>query len=463
MKNLTTTLVDSHAHLDSKPFTADLDDVIARAKENGVAHILTVGCDLESSRASVDLAIRYPCVYASVGIHPHDANQVNDQVIAELARIIESVDKVVAVGETGLDFYRDRSPHDQQKEAFRRHIRLAKDTGKPLIIHDRDAHDDVVKIMQEENAAEAGGVLHCFSGDLEMARKCVEMGFYISFAGPLTYPKNDALRNIAEALPVDVMLVETDCPYLSPQNWRGKRCEPAFVRSTAEKLAEVKGLTLEDVSRITSLNAWRLFGIGEVDQNTRIAYVIRNSLYLNITNRCTNSCTFCAKFSDFTVKGHQLCLEREPTVEEVMKAIGDPSAYDEVVFCGYGEPLLRLDLVKEIAGYLKQNDITVRINTDGQANLVYGRNILPELAGLVDSISVSLNAPDAATYQEICQSEYGEQGYTALKEFLGDAKKHIPSVTATAVALPGIDIKACRKVAEELQVEFRERVYNEVG
>jgi TatD DNase family protein len=259
------------------------------------------------------------------------------------------------------------------------------------------------------------------------------------------------------------MLVETDCPYLSPQNWRGKRCEPAYVRSTAEKLAEIKGLTLEDIARITSLNAWRLFGVGEVDQSTRIAYVIRNSLYLNITNRCTNSCTFCAKFRDFTVKGHQLCLEREPSVEEVMKAIGDPSHYDEVVFCGYGEPLLRLDLVKEIAGYLKQNDITVRINTDGQANLVYGRNILPELAGLVDAISVSLNAPDAATYQEICQSEYGEHGYTALKEFLKEAKQHIPSVTATAVALPGIDIESCRKVAQDLQVEFRERVYNEVG
>ena len=313
---------------------------------NGVGHILTVGCDLESSRASVDLALRYTNVYASVGIHPHDASTVNQAIIDELARMIEAVDKVVAVGETGLDFYRDRSPRDQQEAAFRSHIQLAKQTGKPLIIHDRDAHDDVVRIMQEENAGDVGGVLHCFSGDLDMARKCVAMGFYISFAGPLTYPKNDALRNIARTLPIDVMLVETDCPYLSPQTWRGKRCEPAYVRATAEKLAEVKGLTLEDVARITSLNAWRLFGIGDVDQSTRIAYVIRNSLYLNITNRCTNHCTFCAKFKDFTVKGHQLCLEREPSVDEVMAAIGDPSAYDEVVFCGYGEPLLRLDLVK---------------------------------------------------------------------------------------------------------------------
>jgi TatD DNase family protein len=463
MKNLQTLLVDSHAHLDSKPYATDLDAVIERARDNGIGHILTVGCDLESSRASVDLALRYPNVYASVGIHPHDASTVDDATIDELARMIESVDKVVAVGETGLDFYRDRSPRDRQQASFRRHIQLAKDSGKPLIIHDRDAHDDVVRIMQEEHAAEIGGVLHCFSGDLAMARKCMEMGFYISFAGPLTYPKNDALRSIAQALPIDVMLVETDCPYLSPQGWRGKRCEPAYVRATAEKLAEVKGLTLEDVARITSLNAWRLFGIGQVDQSTRIAYVIRNSLYLNVTNRCTNHCSFCAKFKDFTVKGHQLCLEREPSVDEVMAAIGDPSAYDEVVFCGYGEPLLRLDLVKKVAGFLKQQKITVRINTDGQANLVHGRNILPELAGLVDSISVSLNAPDAKSYQKICCSEFGEQGYAALKEFLVEAKKHIPSVTATAVTLPGLDIDACRKVADELQVEFRERIYNEVG
>jgi TatD DNase family protein len=463
MKKSHSTLVDSHAHLDSKPFKSELDAVIQRAHKSDVDHILTVGCDLESSRASVDLALRYPNVYASVGIHPHDASIVDDKVMAELARMIESVDKVVAVGETGLDFYRDHSPRDQQRASFRRHIQLAKDTGKPLIIHDREAHNEVIQIMQEEEASEIGGVLHCFSGDLEMARKCVEMGFYISFAGPLTYPKNSALRAIAEALSIDVMLVETDCPYLSPQQWRGKGCEPAYVRATAEKLAEVKGLTLEDVARITSLNAWRLFGIGDVDQSTRIAYVIRNSLYLNITNRCTNSCTFCAKFKDFTVKGHQLCLEREPSVDEVIKAIGDPSVYDEVVFCGYGEPLLRLDLVKEVARFLKQHQITVRINTDGQANLVHNYNVLPELSELVDSISVSLNAPDAETYQRICRSEFGEQSYAAVKDFLIEAKKHIPTVTATAVTLPGIDIEACRQVARDLNVEFRERVYNEVG
>lgn len=463
MTNLSSPLIDTHAHLDSAQFRDDLAEVVARAARNGIGSILTVGCDLESSRNSIDLALRFPQIYASVGIHPHDAASVTSETLAELARMAETVDKVVAIGETGLDFYRDRSPRSVQREVFREHIRLAKALGKPLIIHDREAHDEILSIMAEEQAGEVGGVLHCFSGDLQMARTCIAMGFLISFAGPLTYPKNQSLRDTAKALPIDAMLVETDCPYLAPQGRRGSRNEPAFVRNTAEQLAELKGLSLEDVARITSLNAYRLFGIGQVDQRTRIAYQIRDSLYLNITNRCTNHCSFCAKFRDFTVKGHQLCLEREPSAEEVKEAIGDPGRYAEVVFCGYGEPLIRLDLVKEIAAWLKRRNVVVRVNTDGQANLVHGRNILPELQGLIDSLSVSLNAPDAASYQAICQSQFGERGYTALKEFLVQAPRYIPSVTATAVSLPDIDIQACRKLAEQLGVSFRERLYNEVG
>ena len=460
---MTSLLIDTHAHLDSGQFKNDLDAVLQRAADQGVGTILTVGCDLESSRTSVDLALRYPHVYASVGVHPHDASQVDRPALEELARMVEAVDKVVAIGEIGLDFYRDRSPREVQRQAFRQQVRLARELGKPLIIHDRDAHDEVLAILAEEKAYEVGGVLHCFSGDLAIARRCIEMGFLISFAGPLTYPKNDGLRSIAAALPVDVMLVETDCPYLAPQQQRGKRNEPALVRQTAERLAEIKGLSLEDIARITSRNAWRLFGIGQVDQQARIAYQIRDSLYLNITNRCTNRCTFCAKFHDFTVKGHQLCLQHEPTSDEVKQAIGDPGHYREVVFCGYGEPLLRLDLVKEVSSWLKKKGIVVRINSDGQANLVHGRNILPELEGLIDAISVSVNAADARTYQRICQSQFGEAGYAAVLEFLQLAVKSIPSVTATAVSLPGIDIEACRKVAEQLGVAFRPREYNEVG
>jgi TatD DNase family protein len=457
-------LIDTHAHLDHDRFAEDRPAVLERAASGGVSRILTIGCDLASSRRSVALARQYPTVYAAVGIHPHDAAEASEEAMDELRSLIAKESKVVAVGETGLDFYRDRCPRDVQRQAFRRQIALAREVKRPLIIHDRDAHDEVMQLLHEEQAGEAGGVLHCFSGDVAMARDCIELGFFISFPGTLTYPGNEALREVARAISTDHVLLETDCPYLAPQALRGRRNEPAFIRHTAEELARLKNLSVEDIARITSLNAHRLFGIGREDQSAKIAYQIRDSLYLNITNRCSNACGFCAKFKDFTVKGHWLQLDHEPDAAEVKQAVGDPRGYDEVVFCGYGEPLLRLDLVKEIAAWLKQQGMRIRVNTDGQANLVHGRNILPELAGLVDTVSVSLNAPDADTYQELCRSRFGRQGYQAVKDFIRAAKDYIPSVTASAVTVPGIDIRACREVAEkELRVRFLERRYNEVG
>ena len=455
-------LVDSHAHLDGGQFSADLEATIARATQNGISHILTVGCDLSSSAASVALAQKYTNIFAAVGVHPHDATEINTEALAILKELL-GVPKVVALGEIGLDFFRDRSPREVQRQAFRLQIKLAKQVGKPIIVHDRDAHDEVLQILQEEKAAEIGGVLHCFSGDLAMARKCLQLGFYLSFPGTITYPKNDTTRDIVKAIPIDRMLVETDCPYLAPQPYRGKRNEPAYVRHTAEMIAEIKGLTITDVARVTSRNCFDLFGIGTVDQSSKIAYQIRDSLYLNITNRCTNSCIFCAKFNDFVVKGHELKLDHEPSSEEIRQAIGDPTRYTEVVFCGYGEPLLRLDLIKEIASWLKEQGVQVRINSDGQANLVHGRNILPELQGLVDAISVSLNAANAEEYLRLCQSAYGVDGYQAVKDFLRRAPEYIPEVTATAVTYPGVDINACERLAAELGVGFRAREYNEVG
>ncbi len=455
-------LVDSHAHLDGKQFDADRQACIQRALDNGISHILTVGCDLESSAASVALALKYEQIYASVGVHPHDASEITPQSLQQLRELLARP-KVVALGEIGLDFFRDRSPRDCQRHAFRQQIRLAKEVGKPIIVHDRDAHDEVLQILQEEDAATVGGVLHCFSGDLEMAQKCLDLGFYLSFPGTITYPKNDSARDVVKAVPIDRMLVETDCPYLTPQQFRGKRNEPAYVRYTAEKVAEIKGLTSADVARVTSRNCFDLFGIGTVDQSSKIAYQIRNSLYLNITNRCTNSCIFCAKFDDFVVKGHELKLASEPTLEEIKQAIGEPKKYSEVVFCGYGEPLLRLDLVKDLAGWLQQQGVKVRINTDGQANLAHKRNILPELQGLVDAISVSLNAATAEEYQRLCQSSFGEQSYQAVKEFIRQARQYIPEVIASAVTYPGVDIAGCRQTADELGVQFRVREYQEVG
>jgi TatD DNase family protein len=435
--------------------------MLKRADDAGVSSIIVVGTDVESSQESVRLSEKYPQLYAAVGIHPHDAGRVSESCFDVIKTLATSSNKVVAIGEIGLDFYRDRSPRDIQENVFRRFLRMAAELNKPVIVHDRDAHNRVMTILQEEPAIK--GVLHCFSGDAFMALKAVELGFKISIPGTISFPGNQSLRDVVGRVSIDHMLVETDCPYLTPVPHRGKRNEPAYVRLTAEKLAEVKGLTLEDVARISTKNACDLFGIGISNQSSKIAYQIRNSLYLNITNRCSNRCTFCPKFDDFTVKGHNLLLNAEPSFKEVIAAIGEPGLVDEVVFCGYGEPLIRLDLVKEVAIVLKQKGYKIRVNTDGQANHVHGRNIVPELRGLVDSISVSLNAPDAETYSSICNTPFGSSGFASVCEFIRLAVVDIPNVSASAVTLPGIDIPACQRLAKSLGAEFRIREYAEIG
>ena len=454
-------LVDSHAHIYGPDFSDDFSDMLQRASNAGVAALITVGTDIESSSASIELACKHPHIYASVGVHPHDASGVDDAAIDIIRTLARSSTKVVAIGEIGLDYYRDRSPRIDQERVFRSFLRLAKELDLPVIVHDRDAHDDVLRCLREEKIQR--GVLHCFSGDSAMAAEAIAMGMYISIPGTITYPSNESLREVVRTTSIDRMLVETDCPYLSPVPFRGKRNEPAHVRLAAERVAEIKGLTLDDVARITTKNVRDLFGIRLWDQSTKIAYKIRNSLYLNITNRCSNRCSFCAKFDDFTVKGHNLLLDGEPSFSEIMEAIGDAAGIDEVVFCGYGEPLIRLDLVKQVAGELKRRGHRIRINTDGQANLVHGRNVLPELAGLVDSISVSLNAPDAETYTHLCNTPFGEAGFHELCSFIREAGSHIPHVVASAVTVPGIDIEACRSLAESLGAVFRVREFTEVG
>lgn len=456
-------LIDSHAHIYGPEFQDDFDDMLVRARTAGVSKIVVPGADLASSRDAVALAGSHPHLFAAVGIHPHDASTATSSCLEEIRNLAISNDCVVAIGEVGLDFYRDRSPRPLQEELFRKFIAMARELSLPLIIHDRDAHDRVLHILKEEKAHEVGGVLHCFSGDVAMARACIEMGFVISIPGTVTFPSNKVLHEVVRHIRVEHMLIETDAPYLSPVPHRGKRNEPAHVLYTAQKIAELKGLSLEDVGRITSLNACRLFSLTEADTDAPIAYPIRNSLYLNITNRCTNRCTFCPKFQDFTVKGHNLHLHHEPSAQEVIKAIGDPTKYDEVVFCGYGEPLLRLELVKEVAAWLKGQGSVVRINTDGLANLVHGRNILPELTGIVDVISVSLNAADAATYSTICRAPHGSEAFASVCSFLQEARNCIPTVVATAVALPGLDMVPIKRLAESMGVTYRERPYADVG
>jgi TatD DNase family protein len=241
---------------------------------------------------------------------PARASSLSDALLSRL-EALSRCDKVVAIGETGLDFYRDHSPRDAQRAAFREQIRLARRRGLPVVVHDRDAHDEVLKILEEEKASETGGIIHCFSGDYETARRAVAMNFFVSIPGAITYPTSEAQVEAVRKLPLERLLIETDCPYLAPVPHRGKTNEPAFVPLVAAKIAQIRGLSVEDVARITTLNAVRLFRVPAAEE-VRVVYKIRNSLYLNLTNRCTNACVFCAKRKDFHVKGHLLGCPASP-------------------------------------------------------------------------------------------------------------------------------------------------------
>ena len=455
-------LIDTHAHLEMREFNDDREDVIRRAREAGVEYIITIGTTVESSRDAVLLAEKFDFIYAAIGIHPHEVKDILHPAY-EMLRHLAKHKKVVAYGEIGLDYHYEHSPRSDQKRKFRDMLREARELDLPVIIHDREAHEDTLQILSEEWSPDLGGVMHCFSGDLDMAKKLIEMGFSLSVAGPVTFPKSEALREVVRQIPIEHMLVETDAPYLAPHPVRGKRNEPAFVRHTAEAVAKIKGLSYEDVVRITGFNAMQLFGIGTMPEHGQITYPIRNSLYLNITNRCTAACTFCVRYHTDFVKGHNLRLGEEPAAEELIAQIGDPKRYAEIVFCGYGEPLLRLDVVKAVAAEVKRRGGKVRIDTNGHANLIHKRNVLPELAGLVDAVSVSLNAQNAELYEKISQPKFGIETYGSVKEFIREAKKYIPDVTATVVSLPEVDIDACRRIAEELGAKFRVREYNVVG
>jgi len=441
-------------------FDEDRDEVLKRAEEANVKYIINAGSDREGNLKGLQLSGRYPNVYSAVGIHPHDAKYLDKSLFIEIDRWIERP-KVIAIGEIGLDYHYLHSTKGVQVEAFIKQIALAKEADLPIIVHSREAKSDTIRILREE-APEVPGVLHCFSGDIEMAREAMGLGFYISIAGPVTFKNAKSLREIAGFIPDDFLLIETDAPYLSPVPMRGKRNEPSFLKHTAEAVAEIRGISVSDLARITTLNAMRLFKIGKVSEQGEIAYRIRDSLYLNITNRCTNKCGFCVKSRTSYVKGHNLRLQKEPSALQVIKAIKDPKAYSEVVFCGIGEPLLRLDVVKKVSAWIKQNGGKVRINTNGQGNLIHGKNILPELNGIVDNMSVSLDAEDAKKYEKICRPAI-KGSYEGVLSFIREAVKIIPEVKVTIVKIPGVNVEKCRIIAEGLGVELRVRDFDMVG
>lgn len=468
--------VDSHAHLYAEEFASDIEAVLERARAAGVDKIVVPGTDHETSRRAILLAEQHEMIFACVGVHPHEASKVDAAGFREIGRLT-SHPKVVGVGEIGLDYHYDFSPPELQRKVFSDQIDLAIHRDMPIVIHCREAEEDVLRIVGEKVVQNPGwrsrhshdfdryppprGVFHCFSGDTSMARKVIDWGFLISFPGPVTFPakppKINSMQEVASRISAEHLLLETDSPYLAPVPHRGKRNEPANIPLIAGKIAELQGLSVDDIARTSNLAAFKLFGIGTFPDPV-IAYKIRDSLYLNITLRCNADCIFCDRKGEAIVKGHNLRITEEPTAEEVMRAIGDPLKFEEIVFCGYGEPTIRLDVLKEVSRWVKSRNGRVRLNTDGHGNIIHHRNIVPELVGLVDAVSISLNAIDPKRYGELMQID-GERMFPAMIEFASECVKQGFDVTMTIVDLnDGEEAKARKFVETMIGAKFRNRI-----
>ncbi|WP_455675993.1 TatD family hydrolase [Pradoshia sp.] len=253
-------LFDTHVHLNDDQFNDDLEEVIERARLNGVGRVVVVGFDEKTIKRAIELIDAYDFMYAAIGWHPVDAIDLTDDYL-EWIEELTAHPKVVAIGEIGLDYHWDKSPKDVQQVVFRRQIQLAKRLDLPIIIHNREATEDVVTILEEEGAKEVGGIMHCFSGSPETAKRCLDMNFYISLGGPVTFKNAVKPKEVAKEVPLDRLLIETDCPYLAPHPFRGKRNEPSYVKLVAEQIAALKEISFDEVAKATTENANRLFRI----------------------------------------------------------------------------------------------------------------------------------------------------------------------------------------------------------
>jgi len=450
--------IDTHAHLFYPNFDGELDELISRAKQNGVDYILVPATDLKTAWQVVELTKKYEMVYGAVGVHPHDTKDWDSSLIYEIEKLAKHK-KIVAIGEIGLDYYYDFSPKEKQIEAFKAQINLALKLDLPIIIHNRDSDDDMMEIIRSYCGSGLKGQFHCFNGSVENAIELVGMNFMISFTGNITYKKADNLRRILQHIPPENLLLETDSPFMTPVPHRGKRNEPAYVKLVAEKIAELHKLRIEDVARITSFNAFRIFGIGSKPE-TAFTYKLGNSLYINVTNRCNAHCVFCKRKENPVLRGYNLGMERneEPSADVYIKEIGDPKVYHEIVFCGYGEPTIRWDIVKAIAKYVKENGVKTRLNTNGHGNIINKKNITPEMNGLIDIVSISLNTFDPKQYSELVGLDTSY--FDEMIDFAKKSKPFVGKVVMTIVSIDEVDIELARKITEEeIGAEFRVREF----
>lgn len=426
-------MIDSHVHLDHPAFEEDLEEVIAHAVEDGVRALVNVGYDPKSARATAAFLDKYPFFYGVVGTHPHDASGHDQRFEADLEKLLGR-SRVVGVGEIGLDYYYDYSPRDVQKDVFRRMLHLARRVDKPVVLHCRDAGDDVLDILASDGAG-CRGIFHAFSGDAGMARTVLDLGYHLGVGGVVTFKNSRLLESIRD-VPLDRIVLETDCPYLAPHPFRGRRNEPALVRFVAEALGLVHGLTPGDVIRITSKNFYSIFGIDEKTLPPPV-YKVGRTVYIQ------------------TIPG----VEAERVAAAADAAAEAPGEVTGAVICGYEDPLEHLDLVDTVALRFKRRGIPVRLLAGVAGRAVTDNNAIGVLAGAVDSVAVRFYGGDAAQHKKALSVSEGDRSFEALVEFARSAAAAAIPLECQFVAGPKAKLQTYRALAGKLGAGFSVRKY----
>ncbi len=411
------------------------------------------GISLESSLKAALLSETRTGVYAAAGIHPNELDSDSSCSPDEIPEILLRP-RVIAVGETGLDLYRDRVPEKLQIKVFKEHIKLAETFGLTLIVHSRSAERKILDIMGHDVTVPV--IMHCYTGPADIAREAVDRGYFIGFAGVLTFSKNHRLRDLAGSLPADRILIETDAPYLSPEPVRGRRNEPCNVKYIADTISEIWGRSPFDTAGTLMKNSLKAMQLGP-NRRTDLVYLLYGNIYMNITGTCTNKCRFCVKSRTDGIGGYYLKHHGEPSEERLDSIIKtlSPQTGKELVFCGYGEPTMRPELLRRLAGSASDRGFSVRLNTNGTCLARLSPEKTAEILEPFDTVSVSLNASCREEYNDICRPA-DETSWDRMMEFIELARR-VASIRLTAVRYPGVPIESVKKLAKSLSLPFRIR------
>lgn len=472
-------IFDTHAHYDDEKFDEDRESFLSGIN-NDIFSIINCGVDLKSSKMSLEFSKKYPIVYAAVGVHPSEASNASPDFIDKLYNLCNSGGSVVAIGEIGLDYHYDDCDRDVQIDVFKKQLMLANDLSMPVIIHNRDAHEDTLRLLKEYKPK---GVIHCFSGSVNMAMDVIKMGMYVGVGGAVTFKNARKIVDVVKNVPLDKILLETDAPYMAPVPNRGKRCDSTMIPITAKKIGDIRGISEKEVLIKTKNNAIKLFlgdypnqdnvnpnckNTAKTDSNENhdvITYIFEDNLYVNVTNRCPNRCDFCIRNNGDSVgDAKSLWLKKEPSKLEILEDIKKRNldAFKELVICGYGEPTMRLSDVLFVCKEIKKiSNIKIRMNTNGLSDLINNRSTAADFKDIIDVVSISLNAHNKERYNEICHSRFGVRAFDAIIKFIKDIRHYVPLVYLSVVDfnLSDDDLKSCKKLSEELNVPLRVREY----